>query len=138
PAVESVWNKRAKRADRVEHAERQLKMSDHTWDLLREGMFHVVNSPGGTGRAARIPDITVGGKTGTAQNPHGEDHAWFVGFAPFENARIAVAVLVENAGFGGVVAAPIGRRVMETYLKADSHKSRLQEEMKTVTARADL
>ncbi|MEE9224691.1 MAG: penicillin-binding protein 2 [Bacteroidota bacterium] len=137
-AVDSVWNNRAKRADRVEHAERQLKISDHTWDLLREGMFHVVNSPGGTGRAARITDITVGGKTGTAQNPHGEDHAWFVGFAPFENARIAVAVLVENAGFGGTAAAPIGRRVMETYLKADSHKSRLQEEMKTVTARADL
>lgn len=137
-AVDSVLNKRENRVKVVEHLERRLNISDHTWDLLREGMFHVVNSPGGTGRAARIPGITVGGKTGTAQNPHGDDHAWFVGFAPFENPRIAVAVLVENAGFGGASAAPVARRVMEAFLKTGKHPTNGPQEMKTVTASANV
>ena len=58
----------------------------------------------------------VCGKTGTAQNPHGKDHAWFIGFAPKENPKIAICVLVENAGFGGVVSAPIAGMCIEQYL----------------------
>ncbi|MGB4187104.1 MAG: penicillin-binding transpeptidase domain-containing protein, partial [Limnochordia bacterium] len=54
----------------------------------------------------------VAGKTGTAENAHGRDHAWFIGFAPAENPRIAVAVLVEHGGYGGGSAAQIGGQVL--------------------------
>ena len=60
--------------------------------------------------------MEVAGKTGTAQNPHGKDHSAFMGFAPFDNPRIAVAVYVENGGFGAVFGVPIGSLVMEKYL----------------------
>jgi penicillin-binding protein 2 len=75
-----------------------------------------VNSPGGTANLAKVQGVVVAGKTGTAQNPHGKDHAWFVGFAPFDNPKIAICVLVENAGFGGVIAAPIAGMCIEQYL----------------------
>lgn len=71
----------------------------------------------GTGRAAGIPGITVAGKTGTAENPHGAAHAWFIAFAPAEAPRVAVAVVVENGGYGGVAAAPIARAVLEAALQ---------------------
>jgi cell division protein FtsI/penicillin-binding protein 2 len=61
----------------------------------------------------------VGGKTGTAENPHGEDHAWFVGFAPFDDPKIAVACIIENAGFGGTKAAPICGQIMQRYLMGE-------------------
>lgn len=66
----------------------------------------------GTGAAARIAGTAVAGKTGTAENPHGQDHAWFIGFAPADNPRAAIAVIVENGGAGGAVAAPIARQVL--------------------------
>lgn len=66
----------------------------------------------GTGSAARIGGIKVAGKTGTAENPHGAPHAWFIGYAPADNPEIAVAVLVENGGAGGEVAAPIARQII--------------------------
>jgi len=72
--------------------------------------------PGGTGGAARVAGIQVAGKTGTAQNPHGKDHAWFIGFAPYDNPKIAICVLVENAGFGGTEAAPIAGLCFERFL----------------------
>ncbi|MFQ6114309.1 MAG: penicillin-binding protein 2, partial [bacterium] len=77
-----------------------------TFKKIKLGMSLVVNGPHGTGRAAWIPQMTVCGKTGTAQNPHGEDHAWFIGFAPMENPVVALCILVENGGSGGAVAAP--------------------------------
>ena len=67
---------------------------------------------GGTGREAALPGIRVAGKTGTAQNPHGEAHSWFIGFAPLTNPQVAVAVVVEQGGAGGLVAAPIARVVL--------------------------
>lgn len=94
---------------------------------VRKGLIGVVNEAGGTARRARLdmfPQITVAGKTGTAQvvgleHTHKDedfgDHAWFVGFAPAENPEIVVAALVENAGHGGVIAAPVVRQVMEAY-----------------------
>jgi len=78
-------------------------------------MASVVSDPQGTGGQARIDSITVAGKTGTAQNPHGKDHALFICFAPVEAPRIAVAVLVENAGHGSTAAAPIARKVLESF-----------------------
>lgn len=72
----------------------------------------------GTARMAYIPDISVCGKTGTAENPHGEDHSIFFCFAPKENPQIVVAVYVENAGFGGTYAAPIASLLVEKYIRS--------------------
>jgi len=72
----------------------------------------------GTGTAARIPGVTVAGKTGTATNPLGRSHSWFVCFAPAEHPRVAVAVLVENVGYGATYALPIARDVLATALQA--------------------
>lgn len=74
---------------------------------------------GGTCRTANLPDIEVCGKTGTAQNPHGKDHSAFMGFAPYKNPKIAIAVYVENAGFGATFGVPIGTLMMEKYLKGE-------------------
>jgi penicillin-binding protein 2 len=93
----------------------RLPISSQNLVILREALKGVVNSPGGTAHQAAVEGYTVAGKTGTAQNPHGNDHAWFVCYAPAENPEIAVAVLVENAGHGGSVAAPVAQRVLEQY-----------------------
>ncbi|MDX5422694.1 MAG: penicillin-binding protein 2 [Hymenobacteraceae bacterium] len=86
------------------------------YDPVIEGMASVVQA--GTGRNADLSKlgITVCGKTGTAQNPQGKDHAVFVAFAPKEDPKIAIAVYVENAGFGGQSAAPIAGLMIEQYL----------------------
>lgn len=87
--------------------------------VVREGMKWAVNEPGGTARRAIIKDVIVSGKTGTAQNPHGEDHSVFMAFAPFDNPKIAIAVFIENGGFGGTWAAPIASLMMEKYLTGE-------------------
>mgnify|MGYP006422619805 CR=1 FL=1 len=81
---------------------------------VREGMRRVMEN--GTGKWAQIPGVSSGGKTGTAQNPHGEDHSLFILFAPFDDPEIAIAVAVENAGYGGSAAAPIASLMAEQYL----------------------
>ena len=63
-----------------------------------------------------MKEITICGKTGTTENPHGQDHAVFICFAPMENPKIAMAVYVENSGFGGTWAAPIASLLIEQYL----------------------
>jgi penicillin-binding protein 2 len=90
----------------------QLSMSESTMATLRTSMLRVVEGLEGTGHSAALPDIAVAGKTGTAQNPHGDDHASFACFAPFENPEIVVYVLVENAGHGGAVAAPMAGELL--------------------------
>lgn len=96
---------------------RTITLKPSTWNVVREGMRRAVMEPGGTGGMARIPGIEVAGKTGTSENPHGPDHAWFVGFAPFDNPAIAIAVIVENAGYGGTFGAPIAGKCMERHLR---------------------
>jgi penicillin-binding protein 2 len=86
------------------------------YEPVVEAMQWVVEKPGGTARRARIEGIEVCGKTGTAENPHGEDHSVFMSFAPKTNPQIAIAVYVENAGFGGTWAAPIASLLMEKYI----------------------
>jgi penicillin-binding protein 2 len=88
-------------------------ISSAYFDVVREGMHRVVN--GGTGWLGKVPGIDMAGKTGTAQNPHGEPHAWFMAFAPYEHPEVAIAVVVENAGSGGGHAAPIARKFLEMY-----------------------
>jgi penicillin-binding protein 2 len=87
-------------------------VSPDTYKKIKEGMYLVVNGSHGTGKAAWLPQVKVSGKTGTAENPHGEDHAWFIGFAPTENPQVAISILVENGGSGGAVAAPIARGIL--------------------------
>jgi penicillin-binding protein 2 len=81
-----------------------------------DAMQWVVDKPGGTARRARIDSIKVCGKTGTAENPHGKDHSVFIAFAPKDDPKIAIAVYVENSGFGGTWAAPISSLIIEKYL----------------------
>jgi penicillin-binding protein 2 len=97
---------------------------------------HVVNGmedvvTGGTARIAQIPGIAVCGKTGTAENPHGEDHSVFIAFAPKENPKIAIAVFVENGGFGARYAAPISSLMIEKYLngKISTERQYLEDKM---------
>lgn len=85
------------------------------FDVVVDAMEKVVNE--GTGIMAKVPDISICGKTGTAENPHGEDHSVFFAFAPKDNPKIAIAVIVENAGWGGTWAAPIASLMIEKYLK---------------------
>jgi peptidoglycan glycosyltransferase len=89
-------------------------ISPDTAHEVRDLMIAVVQR--GTGTAARLPGVTVAGKTGTATNPHGRSHAWFVAFAPAQAPRVAVAVVVENVGYGGTYAAPIAREVLRVAL----------------------
>ena len=112
-----------------------LPISKEVIKTVRSMMIDVVNSPGGTGRRARLPDIVVAGKTGTAQNPHGEDHAWFVAYAPAENPRIAIAVIVENGGSGGAVAAPIAQKTLEAYFEHAVPKQKRTNELFVVNNR---
>jgi len=86
------------------------------FNVVIDGMQDAVTN--GTVEAdGRIPDITMVGKTGTSQNQKGKDHSIFIAFAPRDNPKIAIAVFVENAGFGGSAAAPIASLVVEKYLK---------------------
>lgn len=83
---------------------------------VNEALRRAVNEPGGTGGQAKLNDIVICGKTGTAQNPHGEDHSVFLAFAPLDNPKIAISVIVENAGWGGNVAAPIAGLMVDKYI----------------------
>lgn len=87
------------------------------FDPVIEGMSRVVNAPGGTAYNAKINDIEVCGKTGTVQNPHGDNHSVFIAFAPRINPKIAIAVVVENAGYGSTWSAPIASLMIEKYLR---------------------
>lgn len=100
------------------YTERRYPTIDERWyNEVAEGMRMAVT--GGTCRLANLHDIAVAGKTGTAQNPHGRDHSAFMGFAPYDNPEIAVAVYVENAGFGATYGVPIGSLIIEKYLKGE-------------------
>jgi penicillin-binding protein 2 len=85
------------------------------FDFVANAMADVVRA--GTARKAQVPNVIVCGKTGTAQNSQGEDHSVFIAFAPKDNPKIAIAVYVENAGWGGTWAAPIASLMIEKYLK---------------------
>ncbi len=108
-----------KKREKVPHKATKLPIDEWVFDVIHRGMYKVVNEGGGTATNAIVPGIKVCGKTGTAQNNQrgGRDHSWFVCFAPMENPEIAIAVIVENAGFGATVAAPIARDMLMKYFK---------------------
>jgi penicillin-binding protein 2 len=98
---------------------RQISVLLEDIQLIQKGMWGVVNAPGGTGGLARLPNIELCGKTGTAENPHGRTHAWFCGYGPFQKPELAVIVMVEEGGFGGTTAAPLARQLFETYFSSE-------------------
>lgn len=103
--------------EQVSHVVDSLHIPLEFMKVIHQGMYDVVNTPGGTASGARMSDITVAGKTGTAQAGKGKkDHAWFVCYAPFEDPKIAMCVLVENSGYGGTYSAPIARKLIRFYL----------------------
>jgi len=102
-------------------------VASHNFDPVIEGMIGAVE--GGTARRSRVEGITIAGKTGTSQNKRGDDHSIFIAFAPVENPKIAIAVFVENAGAGGVAAAPIANLIIEKYLTRKVTNKALEERM---------
>jgi penicillin-binding protein 2 len=111
----------------------QIDIDREHFELVANGMEKVVNA--GTARLARIPGIANCGKTGTAENPHGKDHSIFFSFAPKDNPQIAVAVYVENAGYGSTFAAPIASLITEKYLTDTISNSRKWIEDRMVNAK---
>ncbi len=111
------------------HEKRQPSIKKEHYEQIAEGMRMAVL--GGTCRLANLAGLEVCGKTGTAQNPHGKDHSAFMGFAPYNDPKIAVAVYVENAGFGATYGVPIGSLIIEKYLKGSIAPERkyLEERM---------
>ncbi|MBL56106.1 MAG: penicillin-binding protein 2 [Flavobacteriales bacterium] len=107
----------------------QTLVDSTRFDIVQKGMQWVLEESGGTALRSRLDSITICGKTGTSQNPHGDDHSVFMAFAPRKNPEIAIAVFVENAGGGGGTAAPIASLMIEQYLKGDVERVELEKEM---------
>jgi len=101
-----------------------LPFSQKTLKILRESLKLVIDGENGTARSLRNDAYKIAGKTGTAQNPHGDNHSWFSCFAPADDAEIVVVVLVENAGHGSEVAAPLAGKIMKYYL-VDSRQQKI-------------
>ena len=110
----------------------RLNVPAHVWGPVTDGLQDVME--GGTGTRVKIEGITICGKTGTAQNPHGKDHSMFVAFAPRINPKIAIAVVVENSGYGSQFAAPIASLMIEKYLNDTIATSRLPMEKRMLDA----
>ena len=90
-----------------------------SYNIIIDGMYGAVNEPGGTAclETIKLEDIVICGKTGTAQNPHGANHSVFIAFAPRDHPKIAIAVYVENAGYGATWAGPVASLMIEKYIK---------------------
>src|SRR5881296_1343230 len=129
PVLDEHGNVAVPQTPRVRTDLRQ-EISPDKIDLVRKGLWKVVNEEGGTGGRARLKDVVVAGKTGTAQatdRGHEENVAWFACFAPFEHPKYVVAVMVQGAsGHGGEVAGPIATRVLERVLAQDEGKFDMQ------------
>jgi penicillin-binding protein 2 len=131
--VEDIYGNRLKEYSPMEMG--RVSLSEDTLRFIQEALMGSVNEPHGTGWAAALKGVKVAGKTGTAQVIRMEpnfkkgdmeqmpqkfrDHAWFVGYAPFEDPAIAVVVLVEHGGYGGTAAAPIAKKVIEKYMSLE-------------------
>jgi len=132
--VENIYGKKLKEYPPVELE--KANVSEKTLQIVQEALRGAVNDPHGTGWTCALKEVKVAGKTGTAQvvrlpdnfkkgdmnrvPQKFRDHAWFVAYAPFEDPKIAIAVLVEHGGFGASAAAPIAKKVIEKYLNLES------------------
>jgi penicillin-binding protein 2 len=104
-------------------------IDDQYIQVVRDGMVEVFEGSHGTARAWKLDSITMAGKTGTADNPHGKPHSNFIAFAPVESPKIAICVIVENAGFGSTFAAPIATLMIEKYLTRKVKRKDLETRM---------
>jgi len=112
------------------HIAQKVDIDSEYYDPIVKGMESTVSR--GTATRAYIPGISLCGKTGTSQNPNGEDHSVFFGFAPRDNPQIAIAVYIENAGSGGAVAAPLASLIVEKYLTDTVQRVFLEEKIKKI------
>jgi penicillin-binding protein 2 len=105
--------KRIGDSDVAAPAAKKIGLNGNVIKKVREGLYKVVNSEHGTGKNARTPGTVVAGKTGTAENPQGRTHAWFSGYAPYDNPKICLVVFLEQGGHGGLEPAMIGKSLFE-------------------------
>jgi len=103
----------------------KIILSDKTWDILHKSLISVVND--GTGKKMKFANFQVAAKTGTAENHQGKDHAWTVAYAPASNPEIALAVIVENGGYGGSISGPVARQILKKYFNLPDDEFDLQE-----------
>ncbi len=106
-----------RRDNTIRSQRHDIPIDNEHFNTMAQAMQLVIED--GTGTFSRIPEITMAGKTGTVQNPHGENHSVFVAFAPIDNPQIAIAVVVENAGYGSIWAAPIASLMIEQYIAGE-------------------
>ena len=92
-------------------------------------MRTVFSGSAGTARRLEVPELAQCGKTGTAQNPHGNYHSNFIAFAPKDNPKIAISVVVENGGYGAVWAGPIASLMIEKYLTGEVKRTEMEQRM---------
>ncbi|MAW65590.1 MAG: peptidoglycan glycosyltransferase [Flavobacteriales bacterium] len=108
---------------------RETRIDSNHFEVIHNGMQAVLEGDGGTAKRSKISNITVCGKTGTSQNPHGDDHSVFIAFAPRYAPKIAIAVFVENAGGGGGTAAPIASLMIEKFFNKRIERKELESDM---------
>lgn len=128
PHIVRNFGDESKKTKYIKYSEKHHSMiAPEYWDIAVEGMYGVVHEAGGTARRAKIDDIAVCGKTGTAENI-GDDHSVFICFAPKNNPQIAVAVYIENAqGGGGTWAAPIASLIVEKHIRRKVEREEMEK-----------
>lgn len=124
-----VKNIEGKEIDERFVTKRETSVSPSHFEPVIEGLFNVFENPRGTAASSRVKEIEICGKTGTAENPHGQDHSIFIAFAPKDNPKIAIAVFVENGYWGSRWAGPIATLMIEHYLKGSTSREYLEKRM---------
>lgn len=115
-----------------------VTISDRNLNLIRSALKDVTAAGGTAGYVFEGLPLSMAGKTGTVENSHGEDHGWFVAYAPFDNPTVVIAVLVEQGGFGSDSAAPIARKILEAAFNLPPHKDAADQMVEEEAAKAGL
>ncbi len=136
--VTHIRNNLTNKLEPLENYATKIPIDERILNVIKNGMSDVVNVSGGTAASVRISDVEVCGKTGTAQNPQGKDHAWFVCFAPKNDPQIAMCVFVENAGFGGAIAAPIAAKLLKAFFNPELYENPEQLNLMAITNRPEV
>ena len=124
-----VKNIKGKEIDERFVTKRVTSVNTSHFEPVIEGLFNVFENPRGTAATSRVKGIEICGKTGTAENPHGQDHSIFIAFAPKDNPKIAIAVFVENGYWGSRWAGPIATLMIEQYLNGNTSREYLEKRM---------
>jgi penicillin-binding protein 2 len=116
-----------------EYEKKFTKVDSENFEPVVEGMYRAYNGSHGTARRYKMDSIVMCGKTGTVQNPHGENHSLFIAFAPRDNPKIAIAIVVENGGYGNTYGTPIATLMMAKYLLREFERPTYEEDMFNAT-----